>query len=123
MERLVADYAALPWDSEAIARTQRELPRLRGTQREVIAIRLANELEDHLDLGMHYCGEGLYHELYRGPALEGIFEIARGLRLPRLAKALDQTVRASNAAVRPAVLRRSQRFGELIPPARSQSST
>ena len=115
-EALVARYAALRWDGETIPSLRRRLRKLDAQERAVISIRLANELEDQLDFGMHYAGVHVYHELYRGPALGEMVAIARELGLPSLAEALGRTIRASNAAQRPEVLRRETCFGTVVLP-------
>lgn len=51
-EALVAAYTELPWTAPAIAGYAAGSDALDGLERASIRVRLANELEDHLDLGV-----------------------------------------------------------------------
>jgi (p)ppGpp synthase/HD superfamily hydrolase len=56
-EVLVARYTSMPWHGEAIPDPHQNLPAVGSIERELLLMRLANELEDHLDLGGLYSGE------------------------------------------------------------------
>ncbi len=105
-EELAARYARLPWNPRTIEELPGRLGGLDAVDRRVLLIRIANELEDHLDLGMHYAPESPFHALYRGPALEILVKAAEALGRPGLGAELQRIVGASNRAERPAVLRR-----------------
>jgi len=54
VEELLTAYTRLPWNDQAIKKIQSEVEDLPPLQRSVVFIRLANDLEDHLDLGLLY---------------------------------------------------------------------
>ena len=122
-EHLVARYAKFRWSPGAIRALRARLEELDAVDRRVLLIRLANELEDQLDLGMHFCGEGAFHDLYCGAGLDILVEAATELGFPDLATALDQTIRASNQAMRPAGLRRAEHRPTLIAPGSESANT
>jgi (p)ppGpp synthase/HD superfamily hydrolase len=54
-EDLIARYAALEWSVSALVNLRVRLPTMSAAERDVVLIRLANELDDHLDLAPLYC--------------------------------------------------------------------
>lgn len=56
-ERLVDGYARMPWTAHAIKSYRREIGDLSVFRRELLFIRMANELEDHLNLSVAYCSD------------------------------------------------------------------
>lgn len=50
-EDLIARYTDLQWNNNSIVALLKDVDSLDATQRDVVMIRLANELEDHLDRG------------------------------------------------------------------------
>ncbi|MGY6501659.1 MAG: HD domain-containing protein [Acidimicrobiales bacterium] len=97
VERLVRAYDSLVWsyETEATEEVVASLPRLSAEERDVLLVRVANELEDHLDLAPHYHGAPEDHpERYKGGAWRldymdriepSLVAIARGLDQPELA--------------------------------------
>jgi len=86
-EDRVARYAMLEWNVRALAALRDRLPALATADREVVLIRLANELDDHLDLAVLCCGNA---EDRRGKISAGLrlaSEIARDLGVPELGAA------------------------------------
>jgi len=57
VEEYLARYDALPWSDKHIASHYNQVDALSKIDRDVLLIRLANELEEYLDLGMLYFGE------------------------------------------------------------------
>jgi (p)ppGpp synthase/HD superfamily hydrolase len=55
VEAHVHAYAQLPWKDATIARVLATLAAASAFDRAVLLMRVANELEDHLDLGIRYC--------------------------------------------------------------------
>lgn len=53
-ETLVAQFTALPWNSRSLPLIEAGIAKLSPSYREIVLIRLANELEDHADLGVLY---------------------------------------------------------------------
>ena len=54
-EEYVARYATLPWTRKTILAMRSSIATLGPIDRGVLLIHLANELEEHLDLGVLYC--------------------------------------------------------------------
>ncbi len=94
VEGLIADYQALPWKSRF---TFEELFRKQDTyevpKRHLLAMRLANELEDYLDLSMAYRGLFPFRERIKdcGPL---VIELARRLGLSLIADGLEEAYAA-----------------------------
>jgi (p)ppGpp synthase/HD superfamily hydrolase len=57
IERYVAAYSSLRWNEHTMRELHGKLDSLSSLERNVLLIRLANEVEDYLDLGILYCGE------------------------------------------------------------------
>ncbi len=53
-EDLIVRYTELQWNNKSVLALLQHVDTLDTTQRDVVIIRLANELEDHLDLGRCY---------------------------------------------------------------------
>ncbi len=88
-------YYRLVWDAEHICMIQRKLGELDPEDREVLLVRLANELEDHLAFGMLRSPPSIYHELYASPLSRRVLEIAKALGHPELALALERAFAAT----------------------------
>jgi hypothetical protein len=95
VERLLDGYHKLAWDAVAIAGYQ-EQP-LAPLERDLVVMRVANELEDRVDLGLAYSRK--HAELGAVSAA-----LAGKLGLPALAAALTEADRAHHAAKIPAEL-------------------
>lgn len=109
-EEIVADYAALPWRHEQIVDLDRRAAVLTARERNVALIKVANELEDYLDLGLSYAGVDLdSYQRNRPPAL--IAALAEKLGWPELASALLAAARANVEADLPAVVHESEQAG------------
>jgi hypothetical protein len=68
-------------------------------ERDVVVMRLANELEDHLDLGMLYCGEQKRTWSSGSERCRLMVDIARRLGFPKLADELQQAIEETAVAV------------------------
>lgn len=114
-EALVVDYTHFRWRPDVIAALAARREALSPKERQVVVMRLANELEDHLDLGMAF---GAKPPKARGVALEAapLVVLARGLGLTRLADALAAAYEQHDAAEVPESLRASRRSSEDVPP-------
>jgi (p)ppGpp synthase/HD superfamily hydrolase len=89
VEEYIARYMELKWNQEVARSLYGKLDTLSQLERDVVLIRLANELEDYLDLGILFCGmkkraQGDYLN-FGGNIL---CEIARKLGFPKLAEVL-----------------------------------
>lgn len=96
-EGLIARYTGFRWRVEALPGLRAAVSGLDGADREVVVMRLANELDDHLDLGiLHYADAERKLKLL--DALAVCVDLARDLGHPRLADALADAFAACRAA-------------------------
>jgi (p)ppGpp synthase/HD superfamily hydrolase len=108
VEMLVARYTRFEWNSPVMSALVRQAGSLPAQDRDVVLIRLANELEDMLDLGLRYCGKGDERGLTSGQDLDVAISLARAVERPRLAKALQQALTENRTGPPPPqVLRRN----------------
>lgn len=82
----VLRYGQMRWDPTSIARLAERIDALSAPERETVVLRLANELEDHLDLAMSYCAGS---RARIDAALPRFAPMARALALPALAAAFE----------------------------------
>jgi (p)ppGpp synthase/HD superfamily hydrolase len=107
IEDLVARYTALRWAPATIPAIRARLDAMTALERDVLLIRLANELEDHLDLGILYLGDAPRRLRFMREDLPAAVEMARRLGHPGLAESLTAAFdQIERAAISP-VLRRS----------------
>jgi hypothetical protein len=102
---LVARYAALEWNARTLPALHARLPALSAADRDVVLIRLANELDDHLDLAALYCANAEDRRRKIGADLRLVVEIAKELGFPELASSLDRAFDATLTARIPSALR------------------
>ena len=89
VEEYIAQYTDLRWNEQLAWSLSEKLETLSQHEREVVLIRLANELEDYLDLGILFCGLKKRTQAgYRASAENILCDIARKLGFPQLAEAL-----------------------------------
>jgi hypothetical protein len=117
VERLVTMYWELQWNPETVERlaTPESVIALRPLERELLLVRLANELEDHLDLAALY-GLGpnagrSYAEAFLPPALR----LAELLGEPALASELGRVLGETRSAYVGCVFG-SQKASAFLPP-------
>jgi (p)ppGpp synthase/HD superfamily hydrolase len=101
----VARYHHLPWSARRARDHLGRTAALDDETRRVLLLRIANHLEDHLDLGILYCADG--EGRLRATRSEGrvLVELAREIGEPRLAAALDASFEECRAARMPLELR------------------
>jgi (p)ppGpp synthase/HD superfamily hydrolase len=90
VERIISRYDALRWDSSSIAEIHAGIGSMAPGDRDVLLLRLANELEDHLDLGVLYCGNADERRSAVRAWLHLCVELANGLGQPRLAAEFER---------------------------------
>lgn len=117
-EELVHAYPRLPWSAERIHGWARAPERLEPQERELALVRLANELDENLDLGPLYSPKWRdgRETLAAAPAL------ARALRHADLADALEGARRELATARVPAALRGTDAATTRVRPAASQGT-
>jgi (p)ppGpp synthase/HD superfamily hydrolase len=106
IEEYVDRYTIQPWNEKTISAICDSLDALSPIDRDVLLMRLANELEDHLDLGILYCGNVKQRQHYINRSGAILVKIAEELGFPTLAADLAQIFRESTLAEIPAQLRR-----------------
>jgi (p)ppGpp synthase/HD superfamily hydrolase len=117
VEDLVARYTLFDWNRNTIPSIRERVDTLTQIEREVLVIRLANELEDHLDLGVLYCGNGEKRREYIRSPLNQSVDMARRLGLTELAAELDRRFNETLAADLPVALRNPHDYTFVQPPA------
>jgi len=98
IEDLVTRYTTLRWGRAEIPLIHARLDTMTTLEREVLLVRLANELEDHLDLGILYMADAERRLRFMRDDLPGAVEMAERLGYPSLATdltaAFEETARA-----------------------------
>lgn len=116
-ETLVAGFTDLAWDERAIPTLLERVDALGPGERDVVRMRLANELEDYLDLGTLYGAHADADRAWAAAVGPACAELARRLGHPELsaglARVFDESARGS---VAPA-LRRPHGGSYLLAPA------
>ena len=107
IEDLVARYTALRWTPASIPAIRARLDAMTALERDVLLVRLANELEDHLDLGILYLGDARRRLRFMREDLPAAVEMARRLGHPGLAESLTAAFDQIERAALSPVLRRS----------------
>ncbi len=91
IEEYIARYTVLKWDLEIVPILHRQIDPLDKIERDVLLVRLANELEERLDLGILYCGDAKYQRYAERD--RHLPEMAEKLGYPRLAAAFDTVLK------------------------------
>ena len=113
-EELIATYTALKWNKNTIPAIRDRIDTLAPTECQVLLIRLANELEDHLDFGVLYCGNAEQRRDYIRSSLYLSVEMAHKLGFPALAAALECNFRDIFSVELPAAVRTSRNSSYLL---------
>ncbi|HKZ05210.1 MAG TPA: HD domain-containing protein [Methylomirabilota bacterium] len=90
VEDLIARYTRLPWRRATIPDILARVDALTLIERDVLILRLANELEDHLDLGILYLEDAPRRRDFLQRDLPAAVEMAERLGVPALATALAE---------------------------------
>ncbi|MEO8306278.1 MAG: glycosyltransferase [Betaproteobacteria bacterium] len=105
IEDYVCRYHDLHWTEETVRVVDDALDGMAAIDRDVVVIRLANELEDHLDLGILYSGD----RKQVGPAgshrFRRMIDMARRLGFPGLAEELARAEEETATTTLPPQLR------------------
>jgi (p)ppGpp synthase/HD superfamily hydrolase len=106
IEDLIARYTRLTWMPNTIPGIRARLDAMSPLERDVLLVRLANELEDHLDLGILYPADHERRRAFMETDLPATVEMAERLGVPALAKGLAETfAEVSSARLSPALRR------------------
>ncbi len=116
VEEYLAQYTTLEWNEKTIASMAKTVNILDSKQRDVLLMRLANELEDHLDLGVLYCANVKQRLNYVNSSSHLIVKMAEELGFPSLATELAQVFKEVTSANISSDLRRDRNYSFQIPP-------
>jgi (p)ppGpp synthase/HD superfamily hydrolase len=103
-EELIARYTKMKWNKYTIPQIGDRLKHFTDLEKQVLLIRLANELEDHLDRGVLYCGNAEQRRQYICSSLYLSVAMAQQLNYPQLAAALENTFRETLTKQLPEIL-------------------
>jgi (p)ppGpp synthase/HD superfamily hydrolase len=117
IEHLVERYTNFDWNKNTIPVIRQRVGSLNQLERDVLVIRLANELEDHLDYGVLYCGNGEKRREYIRSPLNQSVDMARSLGLTALAEELERAFADTLSEEIPAGLRNPHDYTYVQPPA------
>ena len=113
VEALVHAYTTLPWNPARLGTLLEHAASLSGPEADVVLMRLANLLEDHLDEGMAYSAKGGARRAERYP---DAIQIAKLLGHAGLARDLEMALGQNQAATIPEALRSSARASFTLGP-------
>jgi (p)ppGpp synthase/HD superfamily hydrolase len=119
-EEYIARYAELVWNLANMQTVYAKLDELDGIDRDVILIRLANELEDLLDRGSLYCATAEHRTRHRQTVGQLILDIAKSTGVTRLTAELEALLDQSGLDEIPLELRQQSRPAFLVPPSSSR---
>ena len=115
VEKYVAQYTALRWNEETILEVYHRLEGLSEIERHVILMRVANELEDHLDFGILYCGNVEKRLRYLQNCGHLMTEMATNLGFSTLATELSEVFKSTVSTTIPTGLTSDRPYSYLIP--------
>jgi (p)ppGpp synthase/HD superfamily hydrolase len=116
IERIVMRYHDLRWNNGTVAAIAAGVSRMDAEAKSVLLIRLANELEDHLDLGVLYCGNAEDRRRDIQSSLYLCIEMSRALGQAGLAGEFQQAFEDVLTRDVPEVLRSSREYTYALPP-------
>lgn len=104
-EEYIRRYESLLWTDQTIRSVSSGIESMGAVDRGVVLMRLANELEEFLDLGTHYCGERRRLGTSADNRCRIMVELAGRLGHPKLAEDLTRLIEESaSATVAPELL-------------------
>ena len=105
IEGIVSAYAALSWDALSVERYAAEVGAIGAETRRILAIRLANELEDALDDGLRLSRKS--ENPHRAIVVDNLVGLAVAVGQPRLATALQSALGQRRGVIELELLQRS----------------
>jgi len=116
VEALIARYDAFQWRAAELPALRGRLGALSPADREVVLMRLANELDDHWDLAALHCANADARRRAIDAGLRLSVDIARDLGQPELASRLERAFDLTLAATVPDALRTGHRSSFAVRP-------
>jgi len=89
-ETYVAGYSLLTWNHQTMLTSSQNVSNLSQIERNVLVMRLANELEDHLDSGILYCSNAIGRQKGLHIVDSLLIELAALLGYPALGAELER---------------------------------
>ena len=123
IEELIALYTTLPWNRSSLPDLARDPESRDAKDRTVLVMRLANELDDHLDLGMLYRHDAARCRRAIGEYLHLTVDMAQRLAFPELAADLKRVFDETVSAEVPPTLRRDDAESFVVSPASHRART
>jgi hypothetical protein len=115
VENLVERFTHFPWSCDSITQLRGRLDGLSPTEVDLVFMRLANTLEDYLDLGMSYSRKA-QNANQADHYLELTTQIADALGFAQQAAALESAFKEHRGEVVPPALRREDRSSFTLAP-------
>ena len=109
VEKLVVSYGKFLWSEKTVPEIYKAIDRMSNSDRDTLLVRLANELEDHLDLGALHCANAESRRKHIQSYLHLCVQMAERLDQPVLAEALERAFSETLAVEVPAFLRSGRR--------------
>ena len=110
VEAYVRMYTELPWNGRSIRALAGRIDGMTETEREVVALRVANELEDHLNGGTLYCYRAAQHKSKLEEKRDALSGLASTLGLTALQHEIERVfAECASQPVVPDLLPRSRR--------------
>lgn len=116
VEDLISGYDDLAWSPKAIATLAQAPDQFNERDRHLVLMRLANELEDHLDLGVLYCNNFEQRLEYLRQSRDNMIRLAEALGYPVLASHLAQVFEDCLTTQVDPELRAEKDISYLLPP-------
>ncbi len=113
-ETYVAQYTALEWQKDNIINIHQNLAQLDEIQKKVLLMRLANELEDHLDGGVIYCSNLQKRLDYLNSCGHLMIEMAKELGYPQLARELERVFQETFSLKIPTALQNNTPYSYIL---------
>ena len=117
VEQLVLEYTAFPWDRAAVERMTTEAATATDERRDVVAMRVANEVDEWADAAMRFSHELHAHDLGDAEGLDAVVAIADAHGLSALGALLREVATAGVAMRVPDVLVSVEEHTVFVPPA------
>lgn len=121
VEGLVAGYAGLEWSAASVARMTDAAPHATPPQRDLVALRVANEVDEHADFALRLAPRPHRREgRSEAPTVDAVVALAGAHGLTELGRALRAQHERGLAMPLPAVLVTPAEGSVLVPPASSR---
>ncbi len=116
VESYIAQYTALEWGEKKILMLSNDLPHLSLQERYVVLMRLANDLEEHLDLGVLYCANYEQRLRYIEHIGNILIKMTAELGTAGLANELERVFKEIHSSNILTELRSHHNYSFLLPP-------